>query len=73
MQWHPETLSAVLPLVLQGITNTELGTAATIALKDITRENLSNIQPFAHQILVACQVLVTLIHLSFLVLDISKY
>ncbi|KAH9499827.1 Importin-13 [Bulinus truncatus] len=55
MQWHPETLSCVLPLVLQGISNPEVGTAATIALKDITRENLSNIQPFAHQILMACQ------------------
>ena len=60
MQWHPETLSAVLPLVLQGIGNVDVGTAATIALKDITRENLSNIQPFAHQILVACQVCIAL-------------
>ncbi|CAL1539957.1 unnamed protein product [Lymnaea stagnalis] len=55
MQWHPETLGCVLPLVLQGISNPDVGTAATIALKDITRENLSNIQPFAHQILMACQ------------------
>ncbi|XP_059166946.1 importin-13-like [Physella acuta] len=55
MQWHPETLSCILPLVLQGISNPEVGTAATIALKDITRENISNIQPFAHQILMACQ------------------
>ncbi|XP_012939318.1 importin-13 isoform X2 [Aplysia californica] len=55
MRWHPETLSSVLPLVLQGITNPEVGTAATIALKDITRENLSHLRPFAHQILVACQ------------------
>uniref|UniRef100_A0A2C9LA12 Importin-13 n=1 Tax=Biomphalaria glabrata TaxID=6526 RepID=A0A2C9LA12_BIOGL len=55
MQWHPETLGYVLPLVLQGISNPEVGTAATIALKDITRENLTNIQPYAHQILMACQ------------------
>ncbi|CAG5128606.1 unnamed protein product [Candidula unifasciata] len=55
MQWHPETLSYVLPLVLEGISNPEVGTAATIALKDITRENLSNIQVYAHQILTACQ------------------
>jgi len=55
MQWHPETLPSVLPLVLQGLTSTDLGTAATIALKDITRENLAHIPPYAHQILMACQ------------------
>ncbi|GFS21913.1 importin-13 [Elysia marginata] len=55
MHWHPDTLGCVLPLVLQGIANTEVGTSATIALKDLTRENLGNIQPYAHQILIACQ------------------
>ncbi|RUS89456.1 hypothetical protein EGW08_002753 [Elysia chlorotica] len=55
MHWHPDTLSCVLPLVLQGISNREVGTSATIALKDLTRENLGNIQPYAHQILIACQ------------------
>lgn len=59
MQSHPETLSYVLPLVLQGINSPEVGTAATIALKDITKENLANIQVYAHQILMACQVRLT--------------
>lgn len=53
---HPHTLNAAIPLLLQGMENPEVATAATMALKDVTRENLEHIQPFIPQILSACQV-----------------
>lgn len=56
MNSHPEILSCVLPLVLQGLSNSKVGTAATIALKDITRESLDHIRPFIPQILSTSQV-----------------
>ena len=56
MNNHPEILSCVLPLVLQGLGNSKVGTAATMALKDITRESLDHIRPFIPQILSTSQV-----------------
>ncbi|KAK7495094.1 hypothetical protein BaRGS_00013734 [Batillaria attramentaria] len=55
MNSHPEILSCVLPLVLQGLNNSKVGTAATMALKDITRESLDHIRPFIPQILSTSQ------------------
>ncbi|XP_067677743.1 importin-13-like isoform X2 [Haliotis asinina] len=55
MNCHPDSLGCVIPLILQGLGNSEVATAATMALKDVTRENLDHIHPFAHNILVASQ------------------
>ncbi|KAL3867799.1 hypothetical protein ACJMK2_040646 [Sinanodonta woodiana] len=55
MSCHPESLERVIPLVLQGLRNSEVATAATLALKDITRENLDHIYPYLQQILQASQ------------------
>ncbi|XP_069126278.1 importin-13-like [Argopecten irradians] len=52
---HPGSLSAVIPLILQGLCNTEAATAATMALKDVSRENLNHMPPYAHQILTSSQ------------------
>ncbi|XP_076463019.1 importin-13-like [Babylonia areolata] len=57
MNSHPEILSCVLPLVLQGLENSKVGTAATMALKDITRESLDHIRPFIPQILSTSQMI----------------
>ena len=54
--YHPDILGSVIPLILQGLTNSEVATAATMALKDVTRENLDHIGPFIHQILSSSQV-----------------
>lgn len=52
---HPDILGSVIPLVLQGLTNSEVATAATMSLKDVTRENLDHIVPYVHQILSSSQ------------------
>ena len=56
MSCHPQSLVAAIPLLLQGLENPEVATAATMALKDLTRENLEHIEPFIPQILASCQV-----------------
>ena len=56
---HPEYLSCVIPLILQGLQglqNSEIAESATMSLKDVTAENLDHIQPYAPQILGTCQV-----------------
>lgn len=55
MNYHPQSLSCAIPLLLQGLGNPEVAMAATMALKDIIRETLEHIQPFVPQILPACQ------------------
>ncbi|XP_053395746.1 importin-13-like [Mercenaria mercenaria] len=55
MNYHPQSLSCAIPLLLQGLGNPEVAMAATMALKDVTRETLEHIQPFVPQILQACQ------------------
>ncbi|XP_078316554.1 importin-13-like [Crassostrea virginica] len=55
---HPEYLSCVIPLILQGLQglqNSEIAESATMSLKDVTAENLDHIQPYAPQILGTCQ------------------
>lgn len=40
-QWissHPDVLSAVVPLLLQGLRSADLTLASTMALKEVTRE-----------------------------------
>ncbi|XP_041359281.1 importin-13-like [Gigantopelta aegis] len=55
MNCHPENLGCIIPLILQGLGNSEVATAATMALKDVSRENLDHMQPYTGQILSACQ------------------
>ena len=52
---HPEMLGSVVPLILQGLPNPQVATAATIALKDVTREGRDQIRPYAHDILTTAQ------------------
>ena len=56
MNYHPTPLSSAIPLLLQGLGNTDVAMASTMALKDVTRENLDHIQPYISQILQASQV-----------------
>ncbi|ESO93597.1 hypothetical protein LOTGIDRAFT_189780 [Lottia gigantea] len=55
MNYHPDILGCIVPLLLQGLGNAEVATSATMALKDVTRENLDHVQPYAHQIILASQ------------------
>ena len=48
---HHDMLSHVLPLLLQGLQDTRLAQAATLALKEIVRENQHHIAQFASEIL----------------------
>ncbi|KAK3089277.1 hypothetical protein FSP39_002274 [Pinctada imbricata] len=52
---HPECLRCVVPLVLQGLGDSEIATSATLSLKDLTRENLDHIRPYIPQILSSSQ------------------
>ena len=52
---HPEILGNVLPLLLQGILDTELAQSATLALKDVLRENQSHLKQFVPSILSSCK------------------
>ena len=53
---NPESLSFVVPLVLQGLGDPEIATSATMSLKELTRENHEHIKPYIPQILSASQV-----------------
>ncbi|KAH3721182.1 importin-13-like [Dreissena polymorpha] len=64
MSYHPQSLQVAIPLLLQGVANTEAAQAATMALKDITLENLDHIRPFVPQILRACQAALARGHLK---------
>lgn len=55
MSYHPQSLQNAVPLLLQGLGNAEVAQASTMALKDITRENLEHIKPFIPQIVQASQ------------------
>ncbi|KAK2156574.1 hypothetical protein LSH36_209g00066 [Paralvinella palmiformis] len=52
---HPEMLGHVIPLMLQGVTNTDLAQPATLSLKEVLRENQDHLKPFAQPILTACK------------------
>ena len=56
MSYHPGSLRSAIPLLLQALNNPEVAMAASMALKDVTRENLDHIQPYVQEILQACQV-----------------
>ncbi|XP_066298980.1 importin-13-like [Branchiostoma lanceolatum] len=52
---HPELLSGLIPLILSGFTNPDLTLSSTLTLKDVAQECAKNMQPFANDILSACQ------------------
>jgi hypothetical protein len=54
---HPSVLSHVIPLLITGLGSGDLAPAATMALKDLTRDCQTSMAPFAHHILQASQVL----------------
>ncbi|XP_052776620.1 importin-13-like [Mya arenaria] len=64
MSYHPQSLTTAIPLLLQGLESPEAAQAASMALKDITRENLDHIRPYVHQILQACQAALARGHLK---------
>ncbi|CAL1278540.1 unnamed protein product [Larinioides sclopetarius] len=51
---HPDVLGCVIPLLLMGLQNADVAISATFALKDISRDCYSSMQPFAEQILHTC-------------------
>ncbi|XP_021934017.1 importin-13 isoform X2 [Zootermopsis nevadensis] len=52
---HPSVLSHVIPLLITGLGSGDLAPAATMALKDLTRDCQTSMAPFAHHILQASQ------------------
>ncbi|ESO93592.1 hypothetical protein LOTGIDRAFT_118981 [Lottia gigantea] len=55
MNHHPDMLGCIVPLLIRGLGNAEVATSATMALIDVTRENLDHVQPYAHQLILASQ------------------
>ncbi|XP_063226596.1 importin-13 isoform X2 [Bacillus rossius redtenbacheri] len=53
---HPEVLNCVIPLLVMGLGTPQVAPAATMSLKDLTRDCQSSMAPFAHVILQAVQV-----------------
>lgn len=56
MNWNPDVLQSVIPMLLEALQNPEVVTPASLALKDVTKETRDHLPPFAPQILTACQV-----------------
>ncbi|GAB1597490.1 importin-13-like isoform X1 [Argonauta hians] len=55
LNWNPDVLQAVIPMLLEALENPEVVTPASLALKDVTKETRDHLPPFAPQILTACQ------------------
>ena len=53
---HPQVLGSVLPLMLQGLRDTNLAQPATLSLKEVVRENQEHLHPFVADILAASKV-----------------
>ncbi|GFT50399.1 importin-13 [Nephila pilipes] len=51
INFHPDVLGSVVPLLLMGLQNSDVAISATFALKDISRDCFSSMHPFAEQIL----------------------
>ncbi|RZF36601.1 hypothetical protein LSTR_LSTR007304 [Laodelphax striatellus] len=51
MNYHPELLSHVIPLLLMGLNNSETAPSATLSLKDISRECQLKLKPYSDLIL----------------------
>lgn len=52
---HPTYLGHVLPILLFGLSSREAAPAATMALKDITRDCQLGLRPYAESLLQACE------------------
>ncbi|XP_035698782.1 importin-13-like [Branchiostoma floridae] len=52
---HPELLGGLIPLILSGFSNPDLTLSSTLTLKDVAQECAKNMQPYANDVLSACQ------------------
>ena len=52
---HPQLLPHVTPIVTSALTNPELSLAATMALKDISRDCTDSMKPYAEQVISSIQ------------------
>ena len=52
---HPHLLPHVTPIVTSALTNPELSLAATMALKDISRDCTDSMKPYAEQVISSIQ------------------
>lgn len=52
---HPETLDNVIPLIISGLSNSEVAPNTTLALKDVSRNCQKYLQPYADHLLMACE------------------
>ena len=53
---HPDLLQAVLPVILDGLTNPTLATSAALAFRDVCAECAEQLAPVVMQIIPTCQV-----------------
>ena len=56
---HPDLLQAVLPIILDGLSNVNLASSAALAFRDVCGECAENLAPAVMQIIPACQVIVS--------------
>jgi hypothetical protein len=52
---HPDLLQAVLPIILDGLTNVSLASSAALAFRDVCGECAEHLAPAVMQIIPACQ------------------
>lgn len=53
---HPDLLQAVLPIILDGLSNASLATSAALAFRDVCAECAEQLAPVVMQIIPSCQV-----------------
>lgn len=53
---HPDLLQAVVPIILDGLTNVNLASSAALAFRDVCGECSEQLAPLVLQIIPACQV-----------------
>lgn len=56
-EWLGNALPQLIPRLVASLQAPETATSATMALKDITRERTTSLEPYAAGLLTACQVL----------------
>lgn len=61
---HPDLLQAVLPIILDGLTNASQASSAALAFRDVCGECAEQLAPVVMQIIPACQVITVLIHVA---------
>lgn len=55
---HPDLLQAVLPIILDGLTNASQASSAALAFRDVCGECAEHLAPVVMQIIPACQVII---------------